>query len=42
MGDLFLRILGEHQGRFVYGEAIGRRMGTSRAAVWKQVGILRR
>ncbi|MGZ8431355.1 MAG: biotin--[acetyl-CoA-carboxylase] ligase [Candidatus Deferrimicrobiaceae bacterium] len=42
MGDLLLRILGEHQGRFVSGEEIGRRMGTSRAAVWKQVRTLRR
>ncbi len=42
MGDLLLRILEEHQGRFVSGEEIGRRMGTSRAAVWKQVGTLRR
>lgn len=42
MGDLLLRMLEEHQGRFVSGEEIGRRMGTSRAAVWKQVGTLRR
>ena len=42
MGDLLLRILEEHQGRFVSGEKIGRRMGTSRAAVWKQVRTLRR
>jgi BirA family biotin operon repressor/biotin-[acetyl-CoA-carboxylase] ligase len=42
MGDLLLRILEEDQGRFVSGEEIGRRMGTSRAAVWKQVGTLRR
>ena len=42
MGDLLLRILEEHQGRFVSGEEIGRRMGTSRAAVWKQVRTLRR
>jgi BirA family biotin operon repressor/biotin-[acetyl-CoA-carboxylase] ligase len=42
MGDLLLRILGEHQGRFVSGEEIGRRMGTSRAAVWKQIRTLRR
>jgi BirA family biotin operon repressor/biotin-[acetyl-CoA-carboxylase] ligase len=42
MGDLLLRILEKHQGRFVSGEEIGRRMGTSRAAVWKQVGTLRR
>ena len=42
MGDLLLRILEAHQGRFVSGEEIGRRIGTSRAAVWKQVRILRR
>lgn len=42
MGDLLLRILEEQQGRFVSGEEIGRRMGTSRAAVWKQVRALRR
>ena len=42
MGDLLLRILEEHLGRFVSGEEIGRRIGTSRAAVWKQVGTLRR
>src|SRR3972149_4397356 len=42
MGDLLLRILGEHQGRFVSGEEIGRRVGTSRAAGWKQGRTLRR
>jgi BirA family biotin operon repressor/biotin-[acetyl-CoA-carboxylase] ligase len=42
MGDLLLRILEEDAGRFVSGEEIGRRMGTSRAAVWKQVRTLRR
>src|SRR4030067_249883 len=42
MGDLLLRILGEHQGRFVSGEEIGRRMGTSRAAGWEQGRALRR
>lgn len=42
MGDLLLRILEAHQERFVSGEEIGRRMGTSRAAVWKQVRTLRR
>src|SRR3989304_1588939 len=42
MGDLLLRILGEHQGRFVSGEEIGRRMGTSRAAGWKPVRTLGR
>ena len=42
MGDLLLRILEQQQGRFVSGEAIGRRLGTSRAAVWKQIRTLRR
>src|SRR3989304_1562502 len=42
MGDLLLHILEEHPGRFVSGEEIGRRMGTTRAAVWKQVRTLRR
>ena len=42
MGDLLLRILEEDAGRFVSGEEIGRRMGTSRAAVWKKVRTLRR
>ena len=42
MGDLLLRILEEDRGRFVSGEEIGRRMGTTRAAVWKQVRTLRR
>ena len=42
MGDLLLRILEAHQGRFVSGEDIGRRLGTSRAAVWKQIRTLRR
>jgi BirA family biotin operon repressor/biotin-[acetyl-CoA-carboxylase] ligase len=41
MGDLLLRILEENPGRFVSGEEIGRRMGISRAAVWKQVRTLR-
>jgi len=41
MGDLLLRILEAHQGRFVSGEDIGRRLGTSRAAVWKQIRKLR-
>jgi BirA family biotin operon repressor/biotin-[acetyl-CoA-carboxylase] ligase len=41
MRDLLLRILEEHQGRFVSGEEIGRRIGTSRAAVWKRVRTLR-
>ena len=42
MGDLLLRLLEEDPGRFVSGEEIGRRMGTTRAAVWKQVCTLRR
>lgn len=42
MGELLRRILEEHQGRFVSGEEIGRRLGSSRAAVWKQVQGLRR
>ncbi|MGA6993079.1 MAG: biotin--[acetyl-CoA-carboxylase] ligase [Candidatus Deferrimicrobiaceae bacterium] len=42
MGDLLLRILEEHPGRFVSGEDIGRRLGTSRAAVWKQIRTMRR
>lgn len=42
MGELLRRILEEHQGRFVSGEMIGRRVGSSRAAVWKQVQALRR
>ena len=42
MGDLLLRILEEDRERFVSGEEIGRRMGTTRAAVWKQVRILLR
>jgi BirA family biotin operon repressor/biotin-[acetyl-CoA-carboxylase] ligase len=41
MGDLLFRILEEDPGRFVSGEEIGRRIGTSRAAVWKQVRTLR-
>lgn len=42
MGDLLRRILEEREGRFVSGQEIGRRLGTSRAAVWKQVETLRR
>jgi len=42
MGEQLRRILEEHQGRFVSGEEIGRRLGASRAAVWKQVQTLRR
>lgn len=42
MGEPLRRILEEHQGRFVSGEEIGRRLGASRAAVWKQVQALRR
>ncbi len=42
MGEQLRRILEEHQGRYVSGEEIGRRLGSSRAAVWKQVQALRR
>lgn len=42
MGYRLRRILEENQGRFVSGQDIGRRLGTSRAAVWKQVQTLRR
>jgi BirA family biotin operon repressor/biotin-[acetyl-CoA-carboxylase] ligase len=42
MGELLRRILEEREGRFVSGQEIGRRLGTSRAAVWKQVQGLRR
>src|SRR3972149_7714119 len=42
MGDLLLHILEEPPGRFVSGEEIGRRMGTTRAAVWKRVRTVRR
>lgn len=42
MGEQLRRILEEHQGRYVSGEEIGRRLGASRAAVWKKVQALRR
>ncbi len=42
MANRLSRILEENQGRFVSGQEIGRRLGTSRAAVWKQVETLRR
>ncbi len=42
MGYRLRRMLEENQGRFVSGQEIGRRLGTSRAAVWKQVQTLRR
>ena len=42
MGYRLRRILEENEGRFVSGQEIGRRLGTSRAAVWKQVQTLRR
>ncbi|GAB4363140.1 MAG: biotin--[acetyl-CoA-carboxylase] ligase [Deltaproteobacteria bacterium] len=42
MGEQLRRILEENQGRTVSGEEIGRRLGASRAAVWKQVQVLRR
>lgn len=42
MGDLLRRMLEECEGRFVSGQEVGRRLGMSRAAVWKQVQGLRR
>ncbi|HBO69788.1 MAG TPA: biotin--[acetyl-CoA-carboxylase] ligase [Deltaproteobacteria bacterium] len=42
MAEQLRRILEEHPGRYVSGEEIGRRLGASRAAVWKQVQTLRR
>jgi BirA family biotin operon repressor/biotin-[acetyl-CoA-carboxylase] ligase len=42
MGERLQRILEECEGHFVSGREIGRRLGTSRAAVWKQVQGLRR
>lgn len=42
MAELLQRILEECEGRFVSGQDIGRRLGMSRAAVWKQVQRLRR
>lgn len=42
MAEQLRRILEEHRGRYVSGEEIGRRLGASRAAVWKQVQTLRR
>jgi len=42
MGEKLREILEEQQGRYVSGEEIGRRLGSSRAAVWKQVQALRR
>lgn len=42
MGELLRRILEESEGNFVSGQKIGGRLGTSRAAVWKQVQGLRR
>lgn len=42
MDNRLSRILEENRGRFVSGQEIGRRLGTSRAAVWKQVQTLRR
>lgn len=42
MAELLRRILEECEGKFVSGQDIGRRMGMSRAAVWKQVQGLRR
>jgi BirA family biotin operon repressor/biotin-[acetyl-CoA-carboxylase] ligase len=42
MGELLRRILEEYEGQFVSGQEIGKRLGTTRAAVWKQVQGLRR
>lgn len=42
MREELRRILEESGGRYVSGQEIGRRLGTSRAAVWKQVQGLRR
>ena len=42
MGELLRRILEESEGKFVSGQEIGGRLGTSRTAVWKQVQGLRR
>jgi BirA family transcriptional regulator, biotin operon repressor / biotin---[acetyl-CoA-carboxylase] ligase len=40
--DRLRRILEDHRGEFVSGQDIGRRLGMSRAAVWKGVQRLRR
>lgn len=40
--DRLRRILEDHRGEFVSGQDIGRRLGTSRAAVWKKIQRLRR
>ena len=42
MGDQLLRMLEEARDRFVSGEEIAGRMGTTRAAVWKRIQSLRR
>ncbi len=42
MGELLRLILEECEGNFVSGQDIGRQLGMSRAAVWKQVQGLRR
>ncbi|MBI5575031.1 MAG: biotin--[acetyl-CoA-carboxylase] ligase [Deltaproteobacteria bacterium] len=42
MAERLQRILEESEGRFVSGQDIGRRLGMSRAAIWKQVQGLRR
>ncbi len=42
MGDPIRRILEEQRGRFVSGQEIAGRLGTTRAAVWKRVRTLRR
>ena len=41
MGSRLRNIFAEHPGQFISGEEISRRMGTTRAAVWKQVQSLR-
>lgn len=42
MAERLRQILEECEGRFVSGQDIGRRMGMSRAAVWKKIQRLRR
>lgn len=42
MASRLRQIFEEHPGEFVSGEEISRELGTTRAAVWKQVQLLRR
>ena len=42
MANRLVQILEAPSGGFVSGEEISRRLGTTRAAVWKQVRSLRR